>query len=513
MKKMNRYIYLFFICIGLSFTACDEDHLEQKSPDQLTGENFWRNESDAEAGLAAAYSQLECATSYWGFAEIKFTVELFPSDLIKLGNDALNYEDWFSIFNFNTTAGNTQTTQYWNIHYKGINYANQVIEKVGEMTEEQISTQAKDKVIAEARFLRAYYHLKLLLNWEKIILRDAYPKGLSSIDKGVSERSETWDFIIADFAAAADKLPESNSVENIGRATKYTALAYLGKANLFCAGETTADATTYYTAAKSAFASVVLSGNYSLESSFISMFNGTNQNSDEVLFELQLSANTDNGAWFKFPYHRWLKPAGLGGWDEIAGSDFLLQEFKKEGKVATDGRFDHRLYETLFFEDEYFNDSGNPRVYGSTFNEWWDWAGAPHNKTGFRKYLPETSEKLSQNSIGNNIPLLRYADVLLMYAETLNELDETSAAIPHINVVRARAGMPAMTGSSKTDVTNQLEHERICELAMEGSRFHDLRRWGKLNTTMADHGRSGVSDATHFFPVPESEVNSNNAID
>ena len=510
---MNRYIYLFFICIGLSFTACNEDHLEVKSPDQLTGESFWRNESDAQAGLAAAYSQLECATSYWGFAEIKFTVELFPSDLVKLGNDALNYEDWFSIFNFNSTAGNTQTTQYWNIHYKGINYANQVIEKVGAMTEEQISTDAKDKIVAEAKFLRAYYHLKLLLNWEKIILRDAYPKGLSSIDKAVSERAECWDFIIADFDAAAAKLPESNTVENIGRATKYSALAYLGKANLFCASETTADAKPYYTAAKTAFASVVASGNYSLEPSFISMFNGTNQNSDEVLFELQLSTNTDNGAWFKFPYHRWLKPAGLGGWDEIAGSDFLLQEFKKEGKTATDGRFDHRLYETLFFEDEYFNDDANPRVYGYTFNSWWDWAGAPRDKTGFRKYLPESSDELSAYSIGNNMPLLRYADVLLMYAETLNELDETAAAIPHINAVRARAGMPAMIGSTKGYVSNQIKHERVCELAMEGSRFHDLRRWGILNETMHDNGRTGVSNATHFFPIPESEANSNNAID
>ncbi|RXQ94542.1 RagB/SusD family nutrient uptake outer membrane protein [Ancylomarina salipaludis] len=510
---MNRYIYLFFICIGLSFSACDEDYLDVKSPDQLTGESFWRNESDAEAGLAAAYSQLECATSYWGFAEIKFTVELFPSDLIKLGNDALNYEDWFSIFNFNTTAGNTQTTQYWNIHYKGINYANQVIEKVGEMTEEQINTSAKDRILAEAHFLRGYYHLKLLLNWEKIILRDAYPKGLSGIDKGVSERTECWDFIIKDFETAAIHLPENNSIENMGRATKWTALAFLGKANLFCASETNSDPAKYYKAAKTAFEPIVAKKGDNLETSFISMFDGTNQNSDEALFELQLSTNTDNGSWFKFPYHRWLKPAGLGGWDEIAGSDFLLQEFKKEGKTAIDGRFDHRLYETLFFDDEYFNDAANPRVYSYTYKEWWDYNGIPYDKTGFRKYLPKSEDEFYSTAIGNNIPLLRYADVLLMYAETLNELDETSAAIPHINVVRARAGMPAMTGSSKSDVTKQIEHERICELAMEGSRFHDLRRWGKLNATMADHGRTGVSDATHFFPIPESEINSNNAIE
>jgi len=73
--------------------------------------------------------------------------------------------------------------------------------------------------------------------------------------------------------------------------------------------------------------------------------------------------------------------------------------------------------------------------------------------------------------------------------------------------------MPAMTGSSITDVRTQIEHERICEFAMEASRFHDLRRWGKLTETMNNHGRSGVSDADHFFPIPETETNSNNSID
>lgn len=510
---MKKLLYLFFICLGFTFTSCDEDYLEVKSPDQLTGDNFWRNQTDAEAGLAAAYSQLECATSYWGFAEIKFTVELFPSDLIKLGNDPYNYEDWFSIYNFNVSPGNTQTTSYWNIHYQGINFSNQVIEKVGSMTEEQIDPALKNQIVAEAHFLRGYYHLKLLLNWEKIILQESYAKGISDIDRPLSERAACWDFIAEDFKKAAASLASENTQENIGRATKWTALGYLGKVNLYRAGEDAANASTYLNEAKTAFSDVVASNKFELASSFLSLFDGTNQNSEEVLFELQLSTNTDNGAWFKFPYHRWIKPAGLGGWDEIAGSDFLLQEFKKEGKVASDGRFDHRLYETLFFEDEYFNDTNNPRIYGSTFYEWWDWAGVPYDKTGFRKYLPANEDDFYAYSIGNNIPLLRYADVLLMYAETLNELGETSAAITHINTVRARAGMPAMTGSSQADVKSQIEHERVCELAMEGSRFHDLRRWGKLNQTMADHGRSGISDSSHFFPVPETETNSNNSID
>ncbi len=510
---MKKIIYLLFISVCLGLTSCDEDFMDTKSPDKLTGDNFWRNQNDAEAGMAAAYSQLECATSYWGFAEIKFPVELYPSDLVKIGGDANNYEDWLTIYTYNVNSANTQTSSYWDIHYRGINFANQVLEKVGQMTVEQIDADVQKELLSEAHFLRGYYHFKLLLAWEKIVIRDAYPKGLSSIDKALSERSECWDFIIDDFKAATENLPESYSQENLGRATRWAALAYLGKANLYRAGEDSGNASVYYGEAKAAFKPLVESNKFSLVSDFLSLFNGTNQNSDEAVFELQLSNNTDNGAWFKFPHHRWLKPKGLNGWDEIAGSDFLLEEFKKEGKTATDGRYDHRLYSTLFFDDEYFNDPANPRVYDYTFRDWWDYTKTPYDYTGFRKYLPATADELGAYSHGNNMPLMRYADILLMYAETLNELDETSAAIPHINAVRARAGMPAMTGSSKTDVSNQLEHERVCELAMEGTRFHDLRRWGKLNTTMADHGRTGVSDATHFFPIPESETNSNNAID
>ncbi|MGZ2369936.1 RagB/SusD family nutrient uptake outer membrane protein [Ancylomarina sp. YFZ004] len=509
---MNKLLYLLaFIGLGLVHTSCEKDFLTQEDPDNLAINNFWRNQSDAEAGLSSAYSQLECATDYWAFAEIKFPVELYTSDLVNLGGDAYNYEDWFTIYNFDMTPGNTQTSAYWEIHYRGINYANQVIENVGLMAEEKIAIAERDKIVAEAKFLRAYYHLKLLMSWEKIIIRETYPKGDSETSKALSTRLESWDFIIADFEAASKLLPESFDANNTGRATKWAALGYLGKAYLFRAGEEAENAPAYYLSAKEAFKAVVDNGNYELVNSYISLFDGTNQNSTESIFELQLSGNTANGAYYKFPSHRWLKPAGLGGWDEIAGSDFLLEEFKKEGKTATDTRYDDRLYSTLFFDDEYFNDPANPRVYGYTFNDWWDYNGVAHDKTGFRKYLPKSEDDLNSSQSSINIPLMRYADLLLMYAETLNNLDETSAAIPFINTVRARANMPATTATTKAEIMNQIEHERICELAMEGSRFHDLRRWNKLIETMGTHGRTLTSE-DFFFPIPEKEQKNNSEI-
>ena len=100
------------------------------------------------------------------------------------------------------------------------------------------------------------------------------------------------------------------------------------------------------------------------------------------------------------------------------------------------------MYETLFFKDEYFNDTVAKRVYDKTYDEWFQGADKPV----FRKYMPADAAGLSAAYFAPNIVLMRYANVLLMKAEALNELGRTSEAIPLVNEVRKRAGMPAMKG-------------------------------------------------------------------
>ena len=145
--------------------------------------------------------------------------------------------------------------------------------------------------------------------------------------------------------------------------------------------------------------------------------------------------------------------------------------YQKEGKTATDGRYDGRLYETLFFKDEYFNDTVAKRVYDKTYDEWFQGADKPV----FRKYMPADAAGLSAAYFAPNIVLMRYANVLLMKAEALNELGRTSEAIPLVNEVRKRAGMPAMKGATREAVRAQIEHERMLEFPLENMRFYDLR--------------------------------------
>lgn len=492
--------------MGLGLSSCEDDFLDEKHPDKLTGDTFWRNITDAEAGLASAYSQVECATNYWSFAEIKFPIDLFRSDLLGLGTDAAKYSQWVQIYNFDVPADNATITSTWKIYYKGINYANQVMEKVNEIPSDKISYEDKKQIVAEARFLRAYYHLKLLLNWEKIIIKEQAPKTLEDLMQALSERPACWDFIIADFKTASENLKVSHNEENIGRANKGAALGLLGKAYLFRASED--KNVELYILANTAFEALVGLNKYSLVKSFLSVNDGSNQNSTESLFELQLTLNTDNGAYHKFPYNSWLLVSELGGWDEVRGSSTLIEKMKSEGKIANNGLYDTRLYETCFFNDEYFNDDANPRVYGKTYQSIF----GSSNKLALRKYISSSADDYNTWESAINIPILRYADILLMYAESLNHVGRTSEAINLINTVRTRADMPAITVSSKADVFSQIQHERIMELTMEGTRFFDMRRWGIAKESLKAVGRT-YEDSKAFFPIPETEVFGNTAIE
>lgn len=501
---LNYKTIAIYLAIGFTLTSCG-DKLDLVSPDQLTSATFWRNATDAEAGLAAAYSKLEGSTDVWGFAEVKFPVEAYREDICEIGRDALNYQTWVELFSFTYTNGNSQFTSYWDNHYKGISYANQVIEKTPEI---DMDATLRSQIVAEAKFLRAYYHMKLLLNWEKIVVRDEYITAADQIAKGLSERAEAWDFIMQDFEDAASGLPARHAAINTGRATKGAAYAYLGYSGLTRAYEDPSRKEEMLERAEQALRNVT---GYSLVKDFLSMFDGRNKNSEESIFELQFTENTANGANYRTALHNWIAVEELGGWDEISPSQMLLDEFKKEGQIATTGRYDSRLYHSIFCNDPYFNDPDNPRVYGYTYDEVF---GTNSNRMSFRKYLPPTLDELNASRTAVNLPLMRYADVLLLLAETLNERNRPNEAIPLINQVRDRADMPALPLSlSTSEVRERIEHERIIEFALENTRFYDLRRWGKTQEALHAVGRTNFNPARHnFYPIPLIEIASNSQI-
>ncbi|SHJ38491.1 Starch-binding associating with outer membrane [Arenibacter nanhaiticus] len=513
MKNLYKVFMAAFLLVAM-ISCNDDEFLVETSPDKLTSENFWRNAEDARSGLTAAYSELESRSNFWdGWQEGRPVVEYFRSDYALPGPDATNYAHWMSIFNFNYTNGHIFLDVIWGTNYKGLNFANQVITKVGEMTSEQISDEEKKQIVGEATFLRGYYHFKLLSLYEQIIVRNEIISP-ETLDKPLSSRPEAWESIIADFKAASEMLPTTVADTDLGRATKGAALAYLGKAYLHKAGDATSAEATDYKNAADALKAVVDSQVYSLEPDFLSLFNGENENNQESIFELQFKSG-DATSWNATRLHAFVGDWSIGGWGGIAANPQLVDVMKKEGQIANNGLYDNRLYGSLYFKDPFYNDTNTNEMQGGTWDALMtDTYGDTHdNHAYFRKWLP--NYVWNNSYVGVNVVLMRYADVLLMYAEALNETDNTPLAISLINELRSVHGnMPPIVVTSKADVKEQIIHERTMELTLESTRFFDLRRWGMLDAAMSAAGRSGFDASKHsYFPVPLSEIQANTAID
>ncbi len=512
MKNIVLLTLAFSVFLFLS--ACNDDEfLDQKSPDQLNTENFWRGYDDALSGLTATYAELESRSDFWnGWQEGRPLIEYFRSDYVVPGPDAYNYSHFMQMTNFTYSSGHISLEVIWTTNYRGLNYANQVIGRVSEMDEEQITDEQKKQILGEATFLRAYYHFKLLSLYDQIVIRES-EVDIENVDKPLSTRPEAWNVVLRDFKAAAEMLPWDVSQADLGRATKGAALAYLGKAYLYKAGDPSAAEGSDYQNAADALKQVIDRGKYGLETDFLSLFDGTNENNKESIFELQFKsqdANSDNST----ALHNFINPVSLEGWGDMEASMGLVEAMKSEGKIAGDGRYDHRLYTTVFFKDPYFNDSGNPRMQGRTWNdlmeETYGSADAQDNHAYFRKWTPKDVWSSGEYT-GINMVLMRYADVLLMYAEVLNELGQTAQAIPWINQVRKTHGnMPPISATSQDEVKKQIIHERTMEFSLESSRFFDLRRWGIMEDAMKKAGRSGFNKQKNaYLPVPLKEQQTN----
>ncbi|WP_289055378.1 RagB/SusD family nutrient uptake outer membrane protein [Carboxylicivirga marina] len=499
---MKKYIIICLLAI-IPFTwGCEDDFLTTTPDDQLTVEAFYRNVTDAEAALATVYAQIG-AGDRWNVTEVNFVVEHFRSDMCMPGPD--RYADWTAISTFTNTAGNSRSTTYWWDAYRGLNHANQVIEKVGEMTDDKITPEERAHIVAEAKFLRGFLHFRVLNNWDQVILQDAAPTSEEDLAKPLSDRAAVWALVEQDFKDAAAVLPASYDNSNVGRATRGAAIGYLGKAYLHQAK---------FTEAAAELKKLVVDGvgSYELVSNFMSNFDGSNENNKESVFEIQYSSVRSNGRHIGHVTGKFTSAPETGGWGNIEATQNMVSEFKSEGMIANTGKYDSRLYATLFFDD------ADVDVFGQSFE---DVFGTGSDRAIYRKFtLSDIAE--SDNAAwysSQNVPVMRYADVLLMYAEALNETGTADAAKPFIDEVRQRADMPALpAGLSKDDMRNRIMHERAVELAYEGHRFFDLRRWGTsiLENKMQNSGKPGADNfnlSSHaFFPIPEAETNTNGAL-
>lgn len=504
--KYKIYNYIAGFCsLAIISTSCvnDED-LIQVDPNNDAVDSFWKTDQDAVEGVNAAYGSLLTDGTY---------MRSTPLLLDLKGDDCRSNSPWGAMYNvgrFNSNVSDAAIYGWaYETYYQGIYRANQVLENVPNIAFTNASL--KNRILGEAHFLRGLYLFHAVNMFKNVPL----PTQIAAFYPQKTE-AEGWAQVIADFKAAADLLPTTHpDINDKGRATKGAALGYLGKAYLF---------TKDFPSAKIAFKQVIDLGVYSLVSNYRDNFTDTNENNSESLFEVQFSRSAggvDLG-WGGAPASGWGKTSARAitygprafGWTDVQPTFTLFNEYQVEKTVANE--VDPRLDATMFY-----NKPG-VKLYGQTFSTFY--AGNPGdlNDLFCRKY--QNSDGAYANEFdwrsGINERLLRYADVLLMYAECLNETGDTPGAYQYIQMVRDRVGLPnlatAKPGMNQVQMREQIGHERFLEFPLEGHRFDDIRRWGWLQDPVKlawlksrDVEFNSYAAGREFFPIPQLEMDNN----
>ncbi|MDL5512274.1 RagB/SusD family nutrient uptake outer membrane protein [Arenibacter sp. M-2] len=497
MKKI-RYIILLVFTLGF-FYSCNDDFINVENQELLTESSFWHSEDHAMQALIAAYGAIQSSSgSKWNFFEEMYVTMAYRGDDI-LNNSGETYGR--SLSSFTNTTEESGPYSIWKSSYAGIGRANQILDRVPAM--ETLSQSTKDLIIAEAKFLRAYFYFWLVTGFENVPLITTYSDELDNLFPSQATASEIWLQIEKDLIEAEPHLLSTHSSEWKGRATKGAAKALLGKTYLF---------QEKWGMAETTFEEVTSMG-YALLPNYEDNFNGKGENGSESIFEVQQSGDQSNGNDERQVFNFEVAPYLFGGWELFYPSQWLVDEMKTD--IDENGNPSNRVLESIFFDDPlsemYSIDGGENVKYG-------DVSGSLDHPKYFKKYSVNADTNFYN---GTNISIIRYADVLLMYAEALNENDKTSLALDQVNLVRARGGAVELESMTKDELRNQIRHhERPVELSMEyGIRWFDLYRWQRGSTatesikaTLENHNKpfaENFTDKHIVYPIPLQELNIN----
>ncbi|MBI9039824.1 RagB/SusD family nutrient uptake outer membrane protein [Lutibacter sp.] len=511
MKYINFKYLTIFLSLAVVLNSCvDENDLIQVDPNNDAVDSFWKTDEDALKGVNSAYGSLLTDGTY---------MRSTPLLLDLKGDDCKSNSPWGSMyvvgkFNSNVTDAAIYGWAY-ETYYQGIYRANQVLTNVPNIEFED--SALKDRILGQAYFLRGLFLFHAVNMFKNVPL----PTELAATYPQKTE-AEGWAQVIDDFKTAADLLPVSYSSisgadagEN-GRATKGAALAYLGKAQLF---------TRDFPNARDAFKKVIDLNVYSLVSNYRDNFTTVNENNSESIFEVQFSRDAggvDLG-WGGAPQPGWGKTSARAitygprafGWTDVQPTRALFNEFHEELTIS--GQVDPRLDATMFY-----NKPGGMMLYGQDFATFYGGNAQDLNDLFCAKYQNSDGGQADEYDwrSGINERIMRYADVLLMYAECLNETGDTPGAYTYIQKVRDRVGLPDLNivkaGMNQVQMREQIGHERFLEFPLEGHRFDDIRRWGWLQDSAKlawlksrDPEFDTYSAGREYFPIPQLEMDNN----
>ena len=531
-------VFLIILLAG----SCKK-RLEQSPLDQFDSATFWTSESNAMLALTGMYrgnipvnTTNANGSDWWSYSGLLFTEFATDNEYDRRGDNSV----FNKLSNGTLTSDNAVLGQYWAASYARIARCNDFLVNIGQVP---MDSTEKKRMKAEARFLRACQYFYMSQYWGSVPLVTTLltKEEANNLDK--ASKAAIVNFTLTEFTESANDLPRFKDIPGAerGRACKQAALAFLGRLQL-AEGKYAEAATTYKT--------IMDFNDNIIDNDYASIFLETNENSNENIFSVAFIGNIAADGLYQ---HLW--PAVAGGWhlfcplasivesyDFTNGTSFSYTSPLYDPNDPTKNRDPRLKYNMLFngqqFKGKYIthpDSASSPDQLG---------AGKQTTQTGYgvRKFCDENYSGSLVN-YGGNLPIIRYAEVLLSYLEAKLEagqpidqglLDAT------INRVRSRASvnMPSVTQTDPMLLRDILRKERRNETAFEGIRYWDLLRWKiadkvlkadfygapfphtikplkKKGTTVDPFSRWYVTSknfraaSDYQWPIPQSEININ----
>jgi tetratricopeptide (TPR) repeat protein len=491
---MKNILYIILL-LSVSLVGC-EDLLEKDPVAKIDQGSAYVTAADAERAVTATYYPLYgnnwCCGVYGNGGYMHWVLGNVASDDTDKGGESGSdqlYAQQISLFNI--PSDNDATRFAWQNQYIGVRRANLVLDNVSKI---DMDAQLRERYLAEAKFLRAWYYFNLVKTFGDVPL--VLNSEMESYEMERTPKSQVYNQIINDLEEAIQVLPEATEYDakDRGRATKGAALAYLGKVYLYL---------NDFPKAEQYFGQVINSGVYQLDPDYMGMFLRNGETSKEHIFQVQFLNDLGAGATNNQLNIVFASRARSGWGFNLPTQDFV--DAFEEG--------DPRKWHTVYKNGDVMPDGLIADVGNST--------------TGYmnkKYYVPEFERINGTLNAGRDDIYMRLGKVMLWYAEAANENGNTQAALNALNQIRARARgnnnnvLPDIKVTDKNQLREIIWHEQRVEFGQEFERFFELVRQGragdvlrayaqKYNTSNGAGFRDGVNE---IFPVPQTEINLSN---
>lgn len=502
--KIKHYIFSL-LAASLVLTGCGGDFINLDNPNQMTSNDFFSSEKDMDEAITACYGSLYFQGIYSQWYDLVFEMR---------GDLCYNESAWQDYNNSSKFIFPNNDWEYvhyvWNDYYKGINMINRFLTHIDDKNIQMDETK-RTQYKGEASFLRALYYFNLYhLYGDVPVVTEPFDE-VSFPERATDE--EVWAQIAADLQTALDAdLPWKWSGNDLGRIGKGAVYAMIGKMHM---------QRHEWQEAADAFKAIIDSNQFKLVDNYSDNFDLEHEFNSESIFEVSFYDDGTKGTWTEYGSARSIRtsqrakyfaPRSVGGHSDAQPNNFYLNEFTdktKAGKEDPRKRASILYYPTdRFYGKTYLALGGTVKLNSKTPMIW----SKKYSNGYWRGYEDEWS--------GINLRVIRYADILLMYAEALNNLGQTHEAYQYIDQVRQRKSVDLVTLESvkpnmtQQEMQKQIEHERITELGGESERWFDLWRWGYLDTEegkeeLEKHDyefetfRPGISK---LLPIPQADV-------